>query len=443
MTPKQIGAVIVGALAIIIVIVAISSTLTTVDAGEIIVKQNVLDGELQVWSEPGIEWQNFGGITEYTKSNQYWFGGQPKLNEEGKRAQDVTIEDCLSIRFNDQGTAKVCGSVSFDLPTDEKSMIALHERFRSQHSIEERLIKPALAKAIYNSGPLMSSRESAGDRRAELTTFIRDQATEGIFEVSVEEEEVPDLFAAPIEAVEMMDVPVLDEETGEPVIENGKPKMMKKGRKVMRHPTKVVKIVSPKRDGKGNFKIGEPSAVKEYNIRLYNLTVNRIVYDDRVKKQIARQQEATMAIQTAQAHAQKAEQDAVTARAEGEAKVATVKAEQEVEKQKQVTQAEARLDVAKQDLETAKTRAEATRVTADAEAYAKQKAIQADGALDKKLKAYVETQKVWAAAAAKQRLVPEVQMGGNSGNAGSGLDSFMSVRAAQAAKDLQLNLAVK
>jgi len=181
--------------------------------------------------------------------------------------------------------------------------------------------------------------------------------------------------------------------------------------------------------------------VAQYSIIVRNFSVNRIEYDPRVRAQIEAQQKAMMSIQTSRAEAQRAEQDAVTAEAKGRADIATTKAEQEVAKQEAVTKAETKLAVAKQDLETAKTAASSKRVTADADAYAKKQVLVADGALDKKLKAYIAVQKVWADAAGKHSLVPRITMGGGGkSGASGGIHDLMSVMAVKAARDLDVNV---
>ena len=79
----------------------------------------------------------------------------------------------------------------------------------------------------------------------------------------------------------------------------------------------------------------------------------------------------------------------------------------------------------------------------DAEAYAKEAVIKADGALDKKLAAYVEVQKAFAEAFSKAP-VPSVNMAGtgNTGRGGEAQD-FLSLLTVKAAKDLQLDMSVK
>jgi len=90
----------------------------------------------------------------------------------------------------------------------------------------------------------------------------------------------------------------------------------------------------------------------------------------------------------------------------------------------------------------ARVNAEATKVTADAEAYAREAAIKADGALQTKLDALVQINRAWAEAAAKAP-VPNVMMGGGS-EAGVGrqdeMSKLMSVLATKAAKDLMVDL---
>jgi regulator of protease activity HflC (stomatin/prohibitin superfamily) len=97
-------------------------------------------------------------------------------------------------------------------------------------------------------------------------------------------------------------------------------------------------------------------------------------------------------------------------------------------------------------LERAKIDAQATKVSADAEAYAKQAVIQADGALDKKLAALVAINEVWAQAAAKAP-VPGVVMGGSGGDGStsrqSEISQLMGVMAVKAARDLQIDMNVK
>ncbi len=70
----------------------------------------------------------------------------------------------------------------------------------------------------------------------------------------------------------------------------------------------------------------------------------------------------------------------------------------------------------------------------------------ADGALEKKLEAYVQTQKVWADAFAnaKNAVVPEIMMGqGGAAGGNNAAMNLMEIMAVKAARDLQLDLKPK
>lgn len=127
-----------------------------------------------------------------------------------------------------------------------------------------------------------------------------------------------------------------------------------------------------------------------------------------------------------------------TTKAETEKQLAIINAERE--KQTAVIAKQTSIEL----LEKAKVDAQSTKTLADAEAYAKEAVIQADGALDKKLAAYVEVQKAFADAFSKAP-VPSVNMAGGNGGTGRGGEAqdFLSLLTVKAAKDLQLDMNIK
>lgn len=452
MTTKRIVSLVVAGIITLFLLLSTGYIMQNVDSSEIVVKQAV-GGHLEIWTSPGPKLQNFGSLESYRKSGQIMFGGDINIDESSSSAKDhkdqpldeetaTKLSQCLPIRFNDKGSAKLCGSISFDMPMDPESMTKLHTKFRSQGAIEQRLIYPALMKAAYNSGPMMSSEESAGDRRAELLEILREQATGGIYRVVATDEEQEDLLAEQIKTVEMVPAPVLDKDGVPTLNPDGTPKMQMEPKVVLKYPKTMVKVVRPKVGVDGKIEIAEPSTASEYGLRLYNFTINRVIYDDRVRRQNEAQQEATMAIQTARANSKRAEQDALTAHATGEARIASAKADKEVEKQSAVTEAEKKRDTAELDLATANFEKQAAIKRAEGEAEARKLVMVADGALDKKLKAWVEAVKYVADAAGKQN-VPSVVMGGDGANKADGVDRFMTMKMAELAKDIALDMKVK
>lgn len=158
-----------------------------------------------------------------------------------------------------------------------------------------------------------------------------------------------------------------------------------------------------------------------------------------------------MRVQTAMAESKEAEQKAITAEKQGQAAAAQAKWKQEVEKATEVTKAEQQKAVALLGAQQKKEVAELAVQTAElykreqtfigeGEAARRKLVMQADGALDKKLAAWVEVQKAYAAEIGKQRWVPEVMIGGGNGSPGGGATNLMDLLQVNAARDLALSV---
>lgn len=380
----------------------IVNSVTTVGADEIVVKQNVLDGQLQVWTSPGVHWQNFGKVTRYKKSAQYWFSSH---EDEGKKT-----DDSIKVRFNDGGHGNVSGSLRYSLPLDTNKMIFLHSTYGSMEAINHELVRQVVNKSVYMTGPLMSSRESYAERRNDLITYITDQVVNGVYRTEHK----------PVETTDPL--------TGQ---------------------KKIVDFVQPKPNAKAlnGIEREEESPIQRYGMDASNITINGIDYDPQVEEQIKQQQQAIMAVQQAMVNSKKAEQDALTVAKQGEAEAAKAKWVQEVIKATEITkgqqekdvatlQAEKNKAVAALSLETAKLAAQETMTTAKAESDAKKLAIQADNALAVRLEAYVTVNKNYAAALAAQRQTPDIVMGGSSS---SNSQTLIDMMLAKTAKDLNVS----
>lgn len=123
-TMIKLSVAVIGVIVLIVSIVLADRVAENVDAGEVVVCQDPLDGELNVYTEPGLKYQNFGDCTHYDKSTQIWFSVDP--NEGG--SEDGSIK----IRFNDGGHADLSGSVRADFPHDVESILDIHTRYGSQ-----------------------------------------------------------------------------------------------------------------------------------------------------------------------------------------------------------------------------------------------------------------------------------------------------------------------
>jgi hypothetical protein len=385
--------------------------MTSVDASERVVKQTI-GGELSVFETPGYKWQGMAKLTSYPRAIPFNFDGS-------KNDDTGAINECLPIRFNDQGRAKICGSMVVE-PPGGNQLVKLHKQFGSIDAVMKSLVVAAISKATYQTGPLMSSRESAAEKRGDLQAFIEDQAKKGYYKKTTKEVKVDDPSAPMIK----------DPRTGKMVVSQ-----------------KLVKISEPVLDKTGNPVIQEESALAKFNLNFYNFAIKRIVYSESVQNQIEAQRAREVAIQTAIAQAKKAEQDAKTAKANEVAQVAEMRAKMEVEKIEAVTKAEKTRDVAELNLEKAKLDAKAVIAAGEAEAEARKLKMQADGALEQKLKALVEINKNYAVALAKAQpgaLVSNFNMStGGTRAAGGNANDLVQLLTAQTAKQLSTNLTPK
>jgi len=353
------------------------------DAQEILITQSA-SGALTVYTTPGWHFAPFSKTTYYDRRSSYEFQSP--------------------IRFNDGGQATMKGSIQFEIPTDEKTLIDLHSKYGSQDALKTQLVQRVVDKAVFMSGPLMSSRESYAEKKSMLVSDVEDQIARGVYQTRQHE------------------VKTVDPITGaEKTVTN-------------------VEIVT---DEKGLPRRQEEAVLTPFGIRTFNFTIAEIDYSKDIEAQIASQQKITMDVQTAIATAKQAEQRALTAAKEGEANAAKARWEQEVIKAKAVTAAQQELEVAKLATQKAEQEKQAIILKAEGESEYKRKIITADGALQQKLAAYIEVNKNYANAisAYKGNWVPTTVFGGTT-NAGGGAQDLLNLLTAKTAKELSLDTTV-
>ena len=386
-------------LALLLVLVLGGRLVEGLDANEIMVVQSPVKGTLTWYITPGVKWQGFGKVTKYHKRSQFWFSSK------GDQGKDN--DDSSKIRFNDGGHANLSGSIAWEMPVDEESLNKLHSKYGSHLAVEQQLVRTIVEKSVYMTGPLMSSKESSAERRNDLLRFIEDQIQKGVYRTETQQEKQPDPMTGTIKTVNL--VKLLTDKNGLPLRQ-------------------------------------EASPLEEFHVRTFNLSINELKYDTTVEAQIQQQQQALMQVQTAVAKAREAEQAAITAAKNGEAEAAKAKWEQEVIKARAVTQAQQQLEVARLDAEAAAQTKRKEILLGEGEAERRKLVMSADGALDKKLSAYVEVNKFYADAIKgyQGNWVPNVMMGGSGshGTTGSGATELIQLLNAKTAMDLGLNMNV-
>lgn len=391
----RIGAVLAGLL-LLVVIVAGGKLVEFVDSNKIAIIQGVY-GNLTFATEAGPWGQWFGSVETFSRREQLWF-----------KIAGKDTANALKIRFNDNGHGWVGGSIAWEMPTDQACLKRIFQKYRTEQNLENQLVKPVVEKAVYATGPMMSSTESAAERRNELLQIIEDQIENGVYltrVVKLEEE---------------------DQITKEKRARN---------------------VSEPVKDAAGKVIRAADSPLKDFCIKTYNLTINEVQYDAKVEEQIEQQRKAIMGIRLAMAKSQEAEQDARTAEMTGKANAATAKWEQEKLNATLVATAEGKRKAEEQNAVAMEFYKKAQLAKADADGGYKKALMQADGALDKRLEAYVETQKIWAKSVSdyKGNWVPAITSGGNAGGngAGSGMETLVNMLSLKTAKDLGFDLGLQ
>lgn len=351
-----------------------------IDADEIVCIQSPVSGKLNWYTNAGIKWQGFGKTTRYFKLSNYGFS--------------------VPVRFNDGGHGTIIGSLNYEIPLEAGNLTQLHIKYGSQLAIQKSLVETVTNKCVYMTGPIMSSKESYAEKRTSLIFYIEDQIQNGVYKTTQKDVKTKD----PITGAE-----------------------------------KTVAVVDIIKDDDGLPARQEEAILSGYGIHISNFAVSKLDYEEVVENQIKQQQELAMKVQTAVASSKEAEQRAITVAKEGEANAAAAKWAQEVEKAKAVTLAQQQYEVSKLDALSAEQEKRKQILLGEGEGARKRLVMQADGALDKKLEAYVKVQAFWAEAMSKmaQPIVPSVTLGGGQGGS-NGVMQLMEILGAKAAKDLAL-----
>lgn len=430
MSRAKVGGAIFLVFCLLFTVIAAGKLWENVPANQYVVIQSPVAGDLNWYTTPGVAWQGFGDITPYSIRMMYDF------REKG-----------YAVQFNDGGHGTIFGSIQCELPSAKDLLTQLHRQFPSQEQVESGLVKTSTEGAIYLVGTLMSSRESYAEKKNDLIHYVTDQVQNGPYRTRQKREWIKD-----------------------PVTNESKESI-------------TAEIVL---DRDGNPMRQESSTLSRYGLRCFQFIVNKIAYDKAIEDQIKQQQSITMNVQTSVAEKVMAEQRAQTAEATGRANATEAKWRQETIKATETTRADQERQVAliqadrekqvqvtnaNRDKEVAETAANREKVVAETqgaarlsvadldrkaaeqtklqlillgegEATRKKLVLEADGALEQKLAAYVTvTPKIFEALRGTA-MVSQISMGAGTGGAQATALPLIELLTAKAAKDLALDMAL-
>lgn len=386
---------IVAGVAIVIAAIAGPNLVEDLDSSELMVIQSP-SGDLTVYTEPGWHYQGFGSVTKYKRRSEFSFVDAACL----PKGTQIRPTGGLTIRFYDGGSAMLCGTISWMMPTDPKAIIEIHRDFRSNEAFEAQAIRRSMEVAATFSGPTMGSFDSAAGKRNDLLQILNDQTLNGVYKTKSVTRRVKDVTGV----------------------------------------EKDVSIIEIQTDDKGVPIRAQASYVDKYKVTMLPMTISGFKYEDRVEAQIQQQQAATNEAIIAIANAKKADQDALTAEARGRAEATTAEWQQKTLAAKDIATAQSRVTIAEAALKEAELYKKSEILRGEGEAGRKKLVMEADGQLDIRLLAWKEVNLAYAEAIQNARpgaWVPTVNMTGAAGaTTGNSAETLVQLMTAKTAKDM-------
>ena len=404
LTKKNPRLVVVGGI-LLLLLVILFGNLTRNDVGYCKIVQH-LNGDIKVRVEPGYFFRWFGIVATYPVADTLYYS---KWLDESKTDQSVDV------RFTDGSIGYVSMNVRYVLPVEEENILRIHKVFRSNRAFQLGAIEQMAMQAVQLTASMMTAEDSYRNKRPQFIQMVTDQIMNGLYITTTERVK-------------------LEGSEGE---------------------TLVQRVIY---DESGNPK-RQVRDLEKYNVLISQVNITDIDYEKAVNDQIAKKREASMGAELAKVEAEKARQARAQAEEEGRRNVTIAQYQEEEEKIKAITEAMkekevatiaatrevevAKLEKEKQEIEVQKAQLEkkATIERAEGEAQARKLVMAADGALEKKLEAYIEIQKVWAEAYTKQRPTPDITIGGQD-NPQSAAQVLLDLLTIKTAKDLSLDMSV-
>jgi len=271
----------------VIMLILGSRLFETNKVGHVQVKQAAVSGTMTVRSSPGTYSQMFGDITDYLYSDAIYLSSEDLDGGEGMESQ------AIDVLFPD-GSCDVDFVGQYEVRADHSTWLKIKERYPSQAALKS-MVRQQVVEVITNTASLMNAEDAYSSKRSDFIRLCREQLINGLYKPTY--------------------VVVYDTIQGGQVQE-----------------TRIYDV-DYNIDADGNNVgaiISKEPLLGDYNIVFSQFNIKKLHnFDDRTVELIDKRKEAKAM-----------QQAAITAKASGEAAIATKKAEQEALKIEEVTKAE-------------------------------------------------------------------------------------------------------
>ena len=370
---------------------------------ELLVKQSPF-GTLSCVDGQGLYFKGFASIYKYDLAKSFYFNSSTEKVDGHGWEGDEDDEDDISVTLSRNANADISGYLMYELPTDCDKLIELHKNQRSDKGIKHNLVRNAVLSAVRKTAPLFTAEEAKVTKIAEFRRLAEDQLVEGEYLTTIE---------------------VLKEKAGEDEVDST-------GKVVKKAEVQEYRVTKLKLDTNGHRIITKKSPITQYGIVVKQLEIQNVKLDPKAQQQLDIVKEREMQRVANATAAETAKQKAITAKAEGDARIAEAKATQEVQKMTEVTMAEKEKAVAILNAEREKEVARlealkaievAKKIKAEKEAEAQaNRALVAAGLTPQERAEWEYKTKVGVAEAlakSSHPLVPEIMMTGGDGKNGA------------------------
>ena len=371
---------------------------------ELLIKQSPF-GTLSCVDGQGLYFKGFASIYKYDLAKSFYFNSSTEKVDGHGWEGDEDDEDDISVTLSRNANADISGYLMYELPTDCDKLIELHKNQRSDKGIKHNLVRNAVLSAVRKTAPLFTAEEAKVTKIAEFRRLAEDQLVEGEYLTTIE---------------------VLKEKAGEDEVDST-------GKVVKKAEVQEYRVTKLKLDKDGHRIITKKSPITQYGIVVKQLEIQNVKLDPKAQQQLDIVKEREMQRVANATAAETAKQKAITAKAEGDARIAEAKATQEVQKMTEVTMAEKEKAVAILNAEREKEVARlealkaievAKKIKAEKEAEAQaNRALVAAGLTPQERAEWEYKTKVGVAEAlakSSHPLVPEIMMTGDGKNGGAG-----------------------
>ena len=374
---------------------------------ELLVKQSPF-GTLSCVEGQGLYFRGFASIYHYDLAKSFYFNSSnEKVNGEEWEG-DEDDEDDISVTLSRNANASISGYLLYELPTDCDKLIELHNNQKNDKGVKHNLVRNAVLSAVRKTAPLFTAEEAKVTKIAEFRRLAEDQLVDGEYLTTTE---------------------VLKEKAGEDEVDST-------GKVIKKAEVQEYRVTKLKLDSNGNRILTKKSALSQYGIVVKQLEIQSVKLDSMAQKQLDIVKEREMQRVSNATAAETAKQKAITAEAEGKARIAAAKADQEVQKMTEVTMAEKEKAVAilnaEREKEVARLNAlkaveDAKRIKAEGEAEAAANRAKVLAGLTPQEQAEwdYKTKVGIAEALAKSEhpIVPTIMMGGDGKNGSNPMDA--------------------